>query len=172
MTVANYCSNLVSFTGKNSDGVLAYFQSLGKDAPPFLDISINGDTVSFQSRWIPPLRELNRIAEQFDVSYWLQYLIPGEDRTSFEYICLQHQALEPAAEKVLEIINKTETKAQLKEAEELVGDLLQNRTFDLRELGIFASLLKKRANQLAVGYSRIPAPWESDDQSKNSRRGR
>src|SRR5690606_31450568 len=142
------------------------------DAPPFLDISINGDTVSFQSRWIPPLRELNRIAEQFDVSYWLQYLIPGEDRTSYEYICLQHQALEPAAETVLEIINKTETKAQLEVAQGLVGDQLQKRTSGPRELGIFASLLKKPATQPAVGYSRIPAPCESDDEPKTCRGGR
>ncbi|WP_313366091.1 hypothetical protein [Sphingobacterium multivorum] len=170
--MANYCSNSVTFSGANSDKALAYCASLEYNSPPFLDISIYRDSFNFESRWSPPIAALNRLAEQFDVSYNLTYRPPYEDRAFFEYICLQQVALEPSAEHIRQVINKALTAEQLKEAWELVDGLLRDRSFNLPELGLFACLLQKRTDQLTLDNSRIQLPWESDDTSTDRSRQR
>lgn len=169
--MADYCSNSVIFSGKNSENALAYCASLEYNSPPFLDISVYRDAFNFESRWSPPIAELNRLAERFDVSYNLTYRAPHEDRAYFEYICLQQVALEPSADQVRQDIGKAQTEAELGLARDLLEGLLRDRAFGLSELGLFACLLQKRTDQLAVDNSRIPAPWEQD-QSAERKRGR
>lgn len=166
------CYNFVSFTGENTDAVLEHFQKIENDNPLFSRISIYKDTVAFYSHWVPPLTELNLIAEQFDVSYFLEYRIPYEHQTSFEYICMQHQPLELAAEKIREIINKAETKAQFKEADKILDDLLITRELSFRELGLLACFLKKRITEIGRNNMRVQAPWESANPSTEKKRGR
>ncbi|WP_141202032.1 hypothetical protein [Sphingobacterium cellulitidis] len=169
--MADYCSNSVTFSGSNSDRALAHCAALEYNSPPFLDIFIYRDTFNFESRWSPPIAELNRLAERFDVSYNLTYRPPHEDRAFFEYICLQQVALEPSADHIRQVINRAQTGEQLKEAGALVEGLLRDRSYDLPELGLFACLLQKRTDQLGVDNSRAPDPWEPD-QSAKTKRGR
>ena len=170
--MADYCSNSVTFSGRNSDKALAYCAGMAYNSPPFLDISIYRDTFNFESRWSPPIAELNRLAEQFDVSYNLTHRAPHEERAFFEYICLQQVALEPSAEHIRQLINKAQTNEQLREAGMMLDGMLRDRAFGLPELGLFACLLQKRTDQLAMDNARTPAPWESDDTSKGRNRQR
>lgn len=170
--MADYCSNSVTFSGRNSDKALAYCAGMAYNSPPFLDISIYRDTFNFESRWSPPIVALNRLAEQFDVSYNLTYRAPHEDRAFFEYICLQQVALEPSPEHIRQLINKAQTNEQLKEADIMLDGLLRDRAFSLPELGLFACLLQKRTDQLAVDNPRTKLPWESDNTSDERNRQR
>lgn len=178
--MANYCSNAVNFSGENCGEALAHFTAMDYNTPPFLDISIYGEQVSFESRWVPPIRELNRLAERFSVNYRLDYHIPYEDRASYVYTCLQQEPLAPKAMEVRDIINNAATPAELAEAEQLVRELIQSRRFDLRELGLFVCVLDIRMEQMGLTTSLVPdngddiaqKPWQSSDPSDDRNRQR
>ena len=178
--MANYCSNSVTFTGGDSGEALAHFTDLEYNSPPFLDISIYGEQVNFESRWVPPIRELNRLAEHFSVNYRLDYHIPYEDRASYVYTCLQQEALSPEAVKVRDIINRAATPGELAEANLMVRELIQYRTFDLHDLGLFVCALDHRMAQMGLTTSLTPEigegmtykPWESNDPSGDRNRQR
>lgn len=170
--MANYCSNHITFIGPNSDKALSHFASLGNNAFPFLDIYVSEDYVLFESRWSPPIKELNQLAEKLSVSYKLDFDIPHEGRESYSYTCLQEETLEPPAEQVREFINRAQTETQPKGTERLVDDFLLNRTFSLRELGLFSCLLKKRLAEIHRKNDTSQTPWESNDLSTDRKRGR
>jgi hypothetical protein len=141
-------------------------------SPLFSEINIQKDALHFRSQRIPPITELGLIAERFDVSYDLHYQIAGEDQASYKYVCLQHEALDPAAEQVREFINRARTETQLRGTERLLDEFLLNRSFSLRELGLFSCLLKKQLAEINRRNLTGRTPWESDDLSEQSKRGR
>jgi hypothetical protein len=178
--MADYCSNSVIFLGSNSGRALDYFASLEGNVSPFLEISIYKDTVNFESRWVPPIKELNRIAETFDVSYDLHYHIPDKDRRSSAYICLDHQPLSPIAERIRHTLKEISSLEELEGAELTVGELLFYQTLNMRELGVLACMLKKRqyalepslAEQNDLSEKPGTKPWENNDSATDRGRKR
>ncbi|WP_138089785.1 hypothetical protein [Sphingobacterium daejeonense] len=65
-------------------------------------------------------------------------------------------------------------------AELLVGELLYHRTFDLRDLGVIACLLKKQSFRIdrlmetnnGISDNAICRPWETTDSSTETKRSR
>lgn len=176
----DYCSNTVTFTGENSNNVLDHFRNFSKKVPPFLNTVVSGNSVTFESRWTPPIRDLNAIAERFDVSYHLQYRINEKPKETLSYICLNHEPMSPAAERIRIVINGLSTEDDIKNAEKMVGELLTHRTLNLHDLGVIACVFNKRAEAV----ERIPdidkeildeinrKPWESEDHPTDRNRQR
>ncbi|WP_185210717.1 hypothetical protein [Sphingobacterium mizutaii] len=178
--MANYCSNAVTFMGKNSEKALSHFASMGDNTPPYLEIFIHKGIINFESRWVPPIRDLNRLAEKFNVSYKLDYHIPHEDRETFVYTCLQQEPLVPMANKIRDIISKAETREELENLDLMVKELIEYRTFNLHDLGLLTCVLNHRFNQMGFTTSVIPVPtektelnpWEKNDLSTEKKRSR
>jgi hypothetical protein len=89
--MADYCSNKVTFKGENRQQAMDHFVAMGYDSPPFYDILIDDTAVYFESRWMPPQRDLNEIAELFNVSYELAYRLPNESKKGEISICLHER---------------------------------------------------------------------------------
>ena len=178
--MANYCSNYVTFTGPNSAKALSHFASLGNHSFPFLDIYVSGDYVLFESRWMPPIKKLNQLAEELSFSYKLDFDAHPEGKGSYSYTCLQEETLDSDADMIRKIINKVETKEQFEKADKILRELLIERENDPRELGLFASLMNHKATQLnltATYHQNIQEkteqkPWESDVPSADTKRSR
>lgn len=127
-TMSDHCSNEVVFSGDDTGKVLDHFRSFGDKAPPFLDTVVSRDTVKFRSPWTPPIRDLNAIAERFDVSYRLIYEIPGKPSELLYYTCLRHEPMSEAAERIRNVINSVSTTEDLRNAELMAGELFYHRT--------------------------------------------
>lgn len=176
----DYCSSEVIFKGDNIKRVMDHFRAFGDKAPPFLDTAVLKDKVKFKSPWTPPIRDLNAIAERFDVSYTLIYQIAGKPTESVSYTCLQHEPVSEAAERIRNVINNLSSEDDFHNAELLVGELLYHRTFDLRDLGVVACLLKKQSFRIdrlmetnnGISDNAICRPWETTDSSTETKRSR
>lgn len=175
-----YCSNTIEFKGDRNREVLEHFRDFSPKVPPFIDTSVAGGKVKFKSPLVPPIRDLNAIAERFDVSYKFTYQTPGKSKETFSYVCLAHETLSPVAETIRDIVKGVSTIEELEGAKMMVAEILYHRSFDLRDLGAIASALAKRTYDLEPSIdvenelSENPRnmPWESDDISTDTKRHR
>lgn len=146
--IPGYCINTVEFIGENQQLALEYFK--GKEAeehyPPFLAIMVYDNAVHFDSRWVPPIRSLNEVAEQFDVSYHIDYRVPYEDRGSYFYTCLQQEDLSDEAHAIRETINSAVTIEELEDADALVTRHVLAQSLNLHELEVLSYIAGKKYN--------------------------
>lgn len=167
--MADYCSNRVTFTGDKGQEVLQHFSNMGYDAPPFHDLIVNEEAVYFESRWIPPLRDLNQIAEQFNVSYDLVYQLPNErTKENYHYACLQDEQLNEPAALLRTQINETGTAMELNKLESRVHEQAEKGLFNNHERSILTQLLGKQY----IALSKAERPWENDDPDRPNQIGR
>jgi hypothetical protein len=78
-SLTGHCMNTVVFAGDNEQAILDHFNKMEEHTPPFLSIMVYDNALHFDSGWIPPTRSLSEIAEQFDVSYKIDFRVPYED---------------------------------------------------------------------------------------------
>lgn len=163
--MANYCSNMAEFSGENSQMVLEHFSSMGYDSPPFYDILIDNDAVHFESRWIPPIKDLCEIAESFGVDFKLVYQVPHErTKEKYNYTCLNNRKLEGLANDLKELILKAASVYDLEKASESINDKGQGSQIDMDEWTILAYLAEKKYNEIAS------AAQQPDQESSDFRR--
>ncbi|MES2446590.1 MAG: hypothetical protein V4546_05375 [Bacteroidota bacterium] len=167
--MADYCSNRITFTGDNRQEALQYFSGLGYDSPPFYDLITNDEAVYFESRWVSPLRDLNQIAEQFNVSYDLVYQLPNErTKEKYHYACLQDEQLNEHAALLRTQINDTCTATELNKQESRVHEQAEKGLFNNHERSILTQLLGKKY----IALSKVERPWEDDGPDRGNQIGR
>lgn len=149
-SLTGHCMNTVVFAGDNEGEILAHFNQMEEHTPPFLSIMVYDNALHFDSRWIPPIRSLNEIAEQFDVSYKIDYCVPYEDRGTYCYTCLQQQPLSPQADLLRAFINAAENPEQLAEKETYLTRHILAQSLDLHELEVLSYLTGKRYNEFRL----------------------
>lgn len=167
--MADYCSNKVGFSGENARLALEHFSQMGYDAPPYHDIIVDGDAVYFESRWIPPLRDLTSLAEMFDVDFKLTYQLPNERaKEKYSYTCLINQKLPRAGEQLRNEILGSSSLSELEKVETSLHEKAHRAILDSHQRSILTQLLgKKTAEILGTGYGQ-----QNDVQHENRRRGR
>lgn len=153
--MADYCSNKVDFQGENRDQVFSHFSSMGYDCPPYQDIIVDSNAVYFESRWIPPLRDLIQLAESFDVNFKLVYQLPNERaKEKYSYTCLKNEKLPVIGE---ELRKRIQTAGSLSELEKVEADLHEKADrsqLDSHQRSILTGLIGKRSAEiLGIGYS-------------------
>jgi len=148
--LTGHCINTVVFAGDNELEILEHFNQMEEHTPPFLSIMVYDNALHFDSRWIPPIRSLNEIAEQFDVSYKIDYRVPYEDRGTYNYTCLQHQPLSPQADLLRAFINNSENPEQLAEKETYLTRHILAQSLDLHELEVLSYLTGKKYNEFRL----------------------
>jgi hypothetical protein len=148
--LTGHCINTVVFGGENEQEILGYFNQMEEHSPPFLSIMVYDNALHFDSRWTPPIRSLNEIAERFDVSYKIDYRVPYEDRGSYSYICLQQQPLSPQADLLRVFINAAENPEQLAEKETYLTRHILAQSLDLHELEVLSYLTGKKYNEFRL----------------------
>jgi len=152
-----YCSNKVLFAGAQNAAAVEYFAAMGYDAPPFYNLIVEEDVVYFESRYIPPLRDLNEIAELFDVSYDLVYQLPGErSKEKYHYACLKDESLGKAANGLRLRLLGLSDPASLETMEISIDQQRDQNTINAHEHSILKQLLGKqyRANDPGRGSHR------------------
>jgi len=142
--------NTVVFAGDNEQAILDHFNKMEEHTPPFLSIMVYDNALHFDSRWIPPIRSLNEIAEQFDVSYKIDFRVPYEDRGAYAYTCLQQQPLSPQADLLRAFINAAENPEQLAEKETYLTRHILAQSLDLHELEVLSYLTGKKYNEFRI----------------------
>lgn len=177
--MTSYCANTVVFSGDNQKKALQYFAALPENSPPFLAILIYDNALHFDSRWIPPLRDLDAVAEQFNVSYNLQYQIPYEEKASYQYTCLQHHPLSQEGDNIRREINEATELGQMEHIEAKVHNHLHSQSLDQHQLIVLSHLLGKKFNELGTqaahlkeSSTEVIKPWEGDDANQQKQRGR
>ncbi|SDE11291.1 hypothetical protein SAMN05216464_1045 [Mucilaginibacter pineti] len=144
--MADYCSNTVTFIGDNQPDALEYFMDMGYDSPPFEAILVDDDSVHFESRWVPPIKDLIEIAELFDVNYKLAYRLPNERaKVKYEYTCMQNEKLSKPAAILRGQIAKAIAPNDLELLETAVQEQAERGAFNNYERAILNQLLGKRA---------------------------
>ena len=151
-SLTGHCMNTVVFTCDNEQAILEHFNQMEEHTPPFLSIMVYDNALHFDSRWIPPIRSLNEIAEQFDVSYKIDFRVPSyEDRGTYTYTytytCLQQQPLSPQADLLRAFINAAENPEQLAEKETYLTRHILAQSLDLHELEVLSYLTGKIYNE-------------------------
>lgn len=153
--MAEQCSNKVSFLGGNSSQAIDHFAEMGDESPPFYALIIEEDTVWFESKWIPPLRDLNEIAERFDVSYDLVYQLPDERaKQKHHYACLNDQPLGPAADALRRLVLAAPGRETLDVLEEDVHAQADLGQIDLHEQLVLSELIGKQYGNLSGNRQR------------------
>lgn len=166
-SITGYCINTVVFTGDNEAAILEYFSQLEEHTPPFLSIMVADDKLRFDSRWIPPIRSLNEIAEQFDVNYRIDYRVPYEDRGTYNYICLQQQYLSPQADLLRSMINAADSREMLANTETILTRNILAQSLNLHELEVLSHLMGKKYNEF-----RLKEIQDRNDEESGRRIGR
>lgn len=167
--MANYCSNKAEFSGENSQMVLEHFSSMGYDSPPFYDILIDNDAVHFESRWIPQIKDLCEIAENYGVDFKLVYQVPHErTKEKYSYTCLQNRNLEGLANDLKALILKATSVYDLEKASESINDKGQGSQINKNEWTILAYLAEKKYNEIATP-ARQPHQESSDFRRRTGR---
>lgn len=149
-SLTGHCMNTVMFAGDNEQEILGHFNEMEEHTPPFLSIMVYDNALHFDSRWIPPIRSLNVIDEQFDVSYKIEYRVPYEDRGTYSYTCLQQQPLSPQADLLRAFINAAEDPNQLAEKETYLMRHILAQSLDLHELEVLSYLTGKKYNEFRL----------------------
>lgn len=165
--LTGHCINTVVFTGDNELAILEHFNQMEEHTPPFLSIMVYDNALHFDSRWIPPIRSLNEIAEQFDVSYKIDYRVPYEDRGTYHYTCLQQQPLSPQADLLRAFINAAENPERLAETETYLTRHILAQSLDLHELEVLSYLTGKKYNEF-----RLQETQDRNDEEPGRRIGR
>ncbi len=175
-THSGYCLNTVVFTGARGVEILEYFKNMEEHSPPFLSILVADGRLNFDSRWIPPIRSLNEIAEMFDVSYDINYRVPFEDRGNYRYTCLQDQPLSAPADQLRQAINAAVSREQLAITESELTKHILSQSLNLHELEVLSHLTGKRYNDFRLSdiqqRNAVPKPWENGDSEPRKRIGR
>jgi hypothetical protein len=148
--LTGHCINTIVFAGDNENEILEHFNRMEEHSPPFLSIMVYDNALHFDSRWIPPIRSLTEIAEQFDVSYKIDYRVAYEDRGTYTYTCLQQQPLSPQADLLRTFINAAENPEQLAEKEAYLTRHILAQSLDLHELEVLSYLTGKRYNEFRL----------------------
>lgn len=176
-SLTGHCMNTVVFVGDHELQALEHFNQMEEHTPPFLAIMVYDNALHFDSRWIPPIRSLNEIAEQFDVSYQLDYRVPYEDRGTYRYTCLQQQYLSPQADLLRSFINAADNRERLAETETYLTRHILAQSLNLHELEVLSHLTGKKYNEFRLkdirdrdNYTRNP--WENDDTEPGRKIGR
>jgi len=147
--MADYCSNKIDFIGDNRQAAFDHFSQMGYDSPPFHDILISDEAVYFESRWIPPLRDLNRIAEQFDVDYKLTYQLPNErKKEKYSYTCLHNEKFGGPAATLAAEIKRADSLEALEKSEHELHELGDKAQLNNHERSLLAHLIGKRSEHL------------------------
>jgi hypothetical protein len=148
--LTGHCINTVVFAGDNELEILEHFNQMEEHTPPFLSIMVYDNALHFDSRWIPPIRSLNEIAEQFDVNYHIDYRVPYEDRGSYNYTCLQQQPLSPQADLLRAFINAADDPEKLAETETYLTRHILAQSLNLHELEVLSYLTGKKYNEFRI----------------------
>jgi hypothetical protein len=148
--LTGHCINTVVFTGENELDILEHFNRMEQHTPPFLAIMVYENALHFDSRWTPPIRSLNEIAEQFDVSYKIDYRVPYEDRGTYNYTCLQQQPLSPQAGLLRAFINAADSSERLAETEIHLTRHILAQSLDLHELEVLSYLAGKKYHEVRL----------------------
>lgn len=164
-SLTGHCMNTVVFAGDNKQAILDHFNQMEEHTPPFLSIMVYDNALHFDSRWIPPIRSLSEIAEQFDVSYKIDFRVPYEDRGTYAYTCLQQQPLSPQADLLRAFINAAENPEQLAEKETYLTRHILAQSLDLHELEVLSFLTGKKYNEFLINGIK-------NDQDDNRKIGR
>ncbi|WP_431293341.1 hypothetical protein [Pedobacter sp. P26] len=147
--MADYCYNKLDFLGENSVLAIDHFSELGYDCPPFLNILIDNDAVYFESRWIPPLRDLQEIAESFDVDFKLVYQLPNERiKEKYDYVCMKNQKLDLAAEVLKTMISEATSVEVLEGIAEVIHEQADRSCVNSRERLVLAHLAERKFNEI------------------------
>lgn len=114
--MANHCFNVVSFIGREEtvEAIKSLFKELEerqvRDETYYLpdyvtaersymfDISIDGDNIMFETRWVPNIEALQQIADHYKVGFTSEYEERGNmifGRTTYENGRLTEVDLEP-----------------------------------------------------------------------------
>ncbi len=149
-SLTGHCINTVVFTGDNEQAILEHFNQMDEHAPPFLSIMVYDNALHFDSRWIPPIRSLNEIAEQFDVNYQIDYRVPYEDRGTYNYTCLQQQPLSPEADLLRTFINAADDHERLATTETYLTRHILAQSLNLHELEVLSYLTGKKYNEFRL----------------------
>lgn len=149
-SLTGHCINTVVFTGENEQAILEHFNQMEEHTPPFLSIMVYDNALHFDSRWIPPIRSLNEIAEQFDVNYQIEYRVPYEDRGTYSYTCLQQQPLSPQADLLRAFINAADDPERLAETETYLTRHILAQSLNLHELEVLSYLTGKKYNEFRL----------------------
>ena len=148
--LTGHCINTVVFAGNNEQAILDHFSQIEEHTPPFLSIMVYDNALHFDSRWIPPIRNLNEIAEQFDVSYKIDFRVPYEDHGIYRYTCLQQQPLSPQADLLRAFINGADNSERLAETETHLTRHILAQSLDLHELEVLSYLTGKKYNEFRI----------------------
>lgn len=149
MAMADYCSNKASFSGEHSGLALEHFSQMGYDAPPYYAILVDGDAVYFESRWIPPLRDLIGVAEKFDVDFRLTYQLPNERaKEKHSYTCLKNEKLPREGEALRKEILAAASLSELERAEMSLHEKADRSVFDAHQRSILTQLVGKRSAEI------------------------
>lgn len=129
---------------------------MGYDAPPFLAILVDTEAVYFESRIAPPLKDLQEIAESFDVDLKLLYILPDEHkREKFNYTCLKNRKLEGLASDLKKQIFKAVSVQELEKASVSINEKGHGSHINMNEWTILAYLAEKKYNELAIAHKQV-----------------
>ena len=143
--MAGYCLNQLTFSGAGSEPATAYFDAIGEDAPPFYNLFVEGGVVYFESKWIPPLRDLNEIAEAYDVNYDLHYQLPDErQKQRYQYTCMQDEPLDLTGDALRTLILSSPDTLMLDSLESEIQDQSDLGHLNAHERDVLTLLLGKR----------------------------
>lgn len=169
--------NTVRFIGDNEQQALEFFneKERAEHWPPFLSIMVYDNALHFDSRWVPPIRSLNEVAEQFDVSYQIDYRVPYEDKGTYRYTCLQDESLSDEADKLRELINNAVERGELEDAEASLTRHVLAQSLNLHELEVLSYIAGKKYNEFRLKDIQGRAepgeqskPWEGGEQGHSN----
>ncbi|PWS32681.1 hypothetical protein [Pedobacter paludis] len=147
--MADYCYNKVDFLGENSALAIEHFSEMGYDCPPFLNILLDNDAVYFESKRIPPLRDLQEIAESFDVDFKLICQLPNErTKEKYDYVCMKNQKLDLAAEVLKTMISDATSVDELEGIAEVIHEQADRSRVNSHERLILAHLAERKFNEI------------------------
>lgn len=160
-----YCYNVVVFEGENSEKILSYFKQLPMNSPPFEAILVDDNKLYFDSKHFPPLRDLNEIAERFNVNYTLDCSAWG-NKSNHTYTCHQKQVLPQIGEEIRQSINNSTSANELRKIDQSLQEATYMGKLDNHQFFILKQIVGKKNRELT------PEPTREQDDEVTRSRGR
>ncbi|MBB1644514.1 hypothetical protein [Sphingobacterium sp. UME9] len=158
-----YVYNVVVFKGENSENILSHFKQMPIDSPPFEAILVQDNTLYFDSKQFPPIRDLSEIAEKFDVNYTLECSAWGI-KSNYIYVCHQKQALSHIGEEIRQSINNCTSPDELRKADQSLLQEAYMGKLDNHQFFVLKQIVGKKNRELN--------PTREEDQEVTRSRGR
>lgn len=145
------CINAVSFSGDNVQKVIEHFAKMNPSFdPPFHDVIIDNQTVKFNSHVIPPISELCRVAEKFNVNYDLNFQITNGEAAAHSYISYQNRQLSDIGATFKERISSAKNELELWSlTDELIHDFYYEDKFPADERTVLDHLIGKKFTSIS-----------------------